>query len=92
MAVDRRLLELLVCPVSKQPVQPLSNPQLGFLNDEIRGGNVQTVNGSRLSALLREALITQDGRVIYRVEDGIPVMLPEEGIGTTQFAAFPRGA
>jgi hypothetical protein len=27
--------------------------------------------------------------VIYRVEDGIPVMLPEEGIGTTQLTDFP---
>jgi uncharacterized protein YbaR (Trm112 family) len=36
-----------------------------------------------------EALITTDRKVIYRIEDGIPVMLPEEGIGTLQLTAFP---
>jgi len=35
-------------------------------------------------------LITDDARVIYRIEDDIPVLLPEEGIGTTQFQDFPH--
>ena len=29
---------------------------------------------------LREALITRDRRTVYRVDDGIPVLLIEEGI------------
>jgi uncharacterized protein YbaR (Trm112 family) len=36
-----------------------------------------------------EALITIDRKVIYRVQDGIPVMLPEEGIGVVQLVEFP---
>ena len=36
-----------------------------------------------------EALVTTDGKVIYRVDDGIPVMLPEQGIGTVQFNEWP---
>jgi uncharacterized protein YbaR (Trm112 family) len=38
---------------------------------------------------ITEALITTDQKLIYRVEDGIPVMLPEEGIGTLQLSDFP---
>ena len=41
---------------------------------------------------LTEGLITVDRKVVYRVEDGIPVMLPEEGIGTTQLTDFPAAA
>jgi len=34
-------------------------------------------------------LMTADGKLIYRVEDDIPVMLLEEAIGTTQLQDFP---
>jgi uncharacterized protein YbaR (Trm112 family) len=50
---------------------------------------VITVAGVALRERVSEALITTDGKVIYRVEDGIPVMLPEEGIGTLQLPDFP---
>jgi uncharacterized protein YbaR (Trm112 family) len=33
---------------------------------------------------LQEALITESSRTIYRVDDGIPVMLEEQGINTDQ--------
>jgi uncharacterized protein YbaR (Trm112 family) len=38
---------------------------------------------------LAAGLITSDGKLIYRIEDDIPVMLADEAIGTTQLAAFP---
>ena len=30
-----------------------------------------------------------DCGLAYRIDDGVPVLLPEEGIGTTQFTDFP---
>jgi uncharacterized protein YbaR (Trm112 family) len=41
-----------------------------------------------VEAPLEEALITEDAKVIYPVRDGIPVLLEEQGIGTTQFQDF----
>jgi len=41
---------------------------------------------------LDEGLITIDRKLVYRVADGIPVMLPEEGIGTAQLRDFPAAA
>ena len=35
-------------------------------------------------------LVAEVGGLAYPVRDGIPVMLPERGIGTTQFQDFPR--
>ncbi|HVF33795.1 MAG TPA: hypothetical protein VND91_00555 [Candidatus Saccharimonadia bacterium] len=88
--MDRRLIEILCDPVTKVSVAPMSKAQLAALNREIERGEVLNVDGDKVAAPLSEGLITTDGKVIYRVDDGIPVMLAEEGIGTTQLADFPR--
>lgn len=90
--MDNRLLDILCCPVSKTPVRLLGKLELEALNRAIAAGQVDSIAGARLTAPLSEALITSDRKVIYRVDDGIPVMLPEEGIGTVQLADFPDGA
>ena len=87
--MDKRLLDILCCPVSKTPVRPLSKRELDALNDAIAAGKVDSVAGIAVRERIAEALITTDRKVIYRVEDGIPVMLPEEGIGTLQLTDFP---
>jgi uncharacterized protein len=89
MPIDQRLLDILCCPVSRVPVTPLAKGQLAELNRRIATGAVATVTGVSVSSPLAEGLITTDGKVIYRVDDGIPVMLPDEGIGTTQLDGFP---
>ena len=87
--MDKRLLDILCCPVSKTPVRPLGKTELDSLNSAIAEGSVLSVAGTRVNERVTEGLITVDGKVIYRVDDGIPVMLPEEGIGTTQLVNFP---
>lgn len=89
VTMDKRLLDILCCPVSKTPVRPLVRPQLDALNQAIAAGKVDTVAGAAVRERVAEALITTDNKLIYRVEDGIPVMLPEEGIGTLQLPEFP---
>ena len=89
MAIDKRLLDILCCPVSKQPVAPLSRAQLEALNRAVAAGELLDVEGGRVSEPLREGLITRDGKRIYRIDDGIPVMLAEQAIGTQQLHDFP---
>ncbi|KAF1009560.1 MAG: hypothetical protein GAK28_00200 [Luteibacter sp.] len=86
--MDKRLIDILCCPVSKRPVRPLTASERDSLNGAIRAGSVDTVAGEKVSAPLTEGLITTDGKLVYRVDDGIPVMLPEAGIGTTQLGGF----
>ncbi|MDH3691552.1 MAG: Trm112 family protein [Gammaproteobacteria bacterium] len=88
MAVDRRLLEILVCPVTKVPVTSLSKDKLKKLNDQISKGEVTTVDGSTLDMAVEEALITESGTTIYRVDSGIPIMLEDQGIPTEQLIDF----
>ena len=87
--MDKRLLDILCCPVSKTPVRSLGKRELDALNDAIAAGKVDSVAGVAVRERIAEALITTDRKVIYRVEDGIPVMLPEEGIATLQLTDFP---
>lgn len=87
--MDKRLLDILCCPVSKTPLRLLGKPGLEALNKAIREDRALTVAGVRIAAPVAEALITVDHKLIYRIEDDIPVMLPEEGIGTAQFSDFP---
>lgn len=89
MALDPRFLSILCCPVSKRTLKPLSRARLGFLNDAVREGRVQNVAGTAVTTIVADALISDDDKVIYRIDDGVPVLLPEEGIGTTQFTDFP---
>ena len=89
MALDKRLLEILCCPVSKQPVLPLTRAQLDALNRAVAAGELLNVDGERVAEPLREGLITRDGKRIYRIDDGIPVMLGDQAIGTQQLHDFP---
>lgn len=90
--MDKRLLDILCCPVSKTPVRSTSKSELEQLNQALMAGELKTVDGVTLHERIDEALITTDGKVVYRIEDGIPVMLPEEGIGTLQLRDFPQGS
>lgn len=77
--MDPRLLEILLCPVSHQGLRPAARDELDRLNQLIAEGRARTADG-KAPAPLAAALVTLDGRRFYRIEDGIPVLLPEEGV------------
>ena len=80
MSIDRKLLEILVCPATKVPVKLLPRDKLAVLNRSIEAGDIQRQDGSAVSEALEAALITEDGRTLYPIEDGIPVMLEDQSI------------
>jgi len=82
MSIDGKLLKILCCPVSKTPLIMLTQSKLDKLNGTIASGDVLYVDGKKVS---EPRLISEDGKVIYEIQDGIPVLLEEKGIGTTQF-------
>ncbi len=86
--MDKKLLDILCCPVSRAPLRLLNRTELGQLNRAIDAGEVDTVSGQAVTSPLSEGLISTDGKIIYRVEDDIPVLLADEGIGTTQLNAL----
>lgn len=87
--MDRKLLDILCCPATRQPLALLDARGLEALNRAIAGGGVKRADDTAQGGPLREALVTQDRKTVYRVEDGIPVLLAEEAIATAQVADFP---
>jgi uncharacterized protein YbaR (Trm112 family) len=87
--MDRKLLDILVCPASRQPLALLEKTGLDALNRAIEAGGIVRVDDAAQSEVLREALVTRDRKTVYRVDDGIPVLLAEEGLATSQVRDFP---
>ena len=50
------------------------------LADDIRAGRVRNRGGTQLGEPPTEGLVREDGKVLYPVDDDIPVMLIEESI------------
>jgi uncharacterized protein YbaR (Trm112 family) len=88
--MDRKLLDILCCPTSKQPLALLGSAELAAVNAAIAAGGVSRADGNAQSEPLAEGLISRDRKLVYRVEDGIPVLLADEALATAQIADFPR--
>ncbi len=88
--MDRKLLDILCCPTTKQPLSLLNKAELAALNQAIAAGGLKRVDGGVQAEAIKEGLITRDHKSIYRIDDGIPVLLSDEGIATALIADFPR--
>ena len=80
MPVPEDLLEILVCPETKQPVRLAGADVLARVNEKVRDKSLRNRGGDPVEREVTEGLIREDGRVLYPVDDGIPVMLVDESI------------
>ena len=80
MPIDSELLEILVCPETHQPVSLAPAETLEKLNAEIEAGRLRNRGGEPVQEKIAEALLRQDGKILYLVDDGIPIMLIEQSI------------
>jgi uncharacterized protein YbaR (Trm112 family) len=87
--MDRKLLDILVCPMTRQPLAMLENKTLDALNQAVHAGQLKRQSGQAQTQPLKAGLITRDHKTVYRIDDGIPVLLAEESISTAQISDFP---
>ncbi len=80
MPISNELLEILVCPETRQPVALAEDQVIKDLNAAIQSGRLRTRGGDKIADPIQEGLLREDGRILYRIEDDIPVMLIEESI------------
>ena len=84
--VDKRLLPILRCPVTHKGLALAKRAVLADVNRAIESGTVKNRDGRELTEPLREALVTDDGKVLYPVNDGIPTLLEGEAVNMEQLA------
>lgn len=78
--LDPELVEILVCPETKQPVAPAEAALVERVNAAIAEGRVRNQDGTAIREGIEGGLVREDGRVMYPVRDDIPVMLIDEAI------------
>lgn len=86
--MDKRLLDILCCPTTQQPLRLLTRNELDQLNRVAGSGALLHADGSTWNDNIVAALITRDGSLIYRIEDDIPVMLADLSIRTASLPGF----
>jgi uncharacterized protein YbaR (Trm112 family) len=85
--MDKKLLSIICCPVTHQGLSPARADLLQKVNTAIDAGEVANRDGNVLSVSLAEALVTADTKLLYPVNNGIPVLLEGESINLEQLAA-----
>lgn len=86
MVISATLLELLVCPETRQQVRLADTDTVAKMNQLIAAGTLQNIRGKAYRDNLSGALVREDGKVAYGIVGDIPVMLVDEGIPLSQLA------
>jgi len=81
--IDKELLAILACPATHQGLAEASAELLARVNARILRGELANVAGLSVSETIEGGLVREDGRLLYPVRDGIPVLLVEEGMSLT---------
>lgn len=82
--VSKELLEILVCPETRQPLTPAPDDLIARLNASIAAGQLTNRAGQAVKQKLSSGLIRQDGQFLYAIVDDIPLMLVDEAIELNQ--------
>ena len=82
--MNKNLLSILCCPITHKGLSLARRDVLESINKAIGDGKLSNRDGAVLENSLREALVTDDGKLMYPVNDGIPVLLEGESVSLDQ--------
>lgn len=84
-SIDPKLIEILVCPETKQPVTTADPQLVERLNAAQAEGKLVNRAGKKVEKQIDEGFIREDREYLYPVIEGIPVMLIDEAIALKDY-------
>ena len=81
MAINQELLDILVCPESRQSLTLATVEEVAGINRRIARRELVTRAGAAVTQEIEGALIREDRQFFYPIRDEIPIMLIDEAIG-----------
>lgn len=82
--MDRTLLDILCCPVTRTPLELLPERELALLNERIAAHAIKNREDAVVAEPVAEALVTRTGKLVYPVRDGVPVLLENQAMPLQQ--------
>ncbi len=84
MPLDDTLLELLVCPETREKLTLADAGLVAKLNAAITAGRLKNKRGVVVKGALDGGLVRLDGQVVYAIQEDIPNLLVDDGIPLDQ--------
>ena len=81
--MDQDFLNMLRCPVTRQPLRLASAAELAAVNASIRQGSARNRGGEAVTRELGAGLVPEGGDAIYPILEDIPILLSTEAIPLT---------
>ena len=78
--IDKKLLEILVCPETGEPLEEAGREIIDRLNELVKIGTLVDRSGERVSEKIEGGLICRGGKYLYPIRENIPILLIESSI------------
>jgi uncharacterized protein YbaR (Trm112 family) len=87
---DVELLSMICCPETHQELKPASSSLLETLHQLMKAGRLKNRAGRLLDEQFEGGLVRADGRYLYPLHRGIPILLVDEAIPLQQGKGAPH--
>ncbi|MBC8242804.1 MAG: hypothetical protein H8E20_00290 [Verrucomicrobia bacterium] len=78
--MDEKLLEIMCCPETHQPLAKAGAELIEDLNKRIQASTLVDRVDEKITEPIDGGLIREDGKILFPIRQDIPVMLIDQGI------------